>query len=102
MFLPGEFRGQRSLAGCSPRGQKESDTTERLTLSLAALAGAGPGFAGSSWAIAEGCAVPAAFCKRHVCGQDTEVPQPPPRLMARDFLVCNGVVLLIKRLTFSK
>ena len=30
IFLPGEFRGQRSLAGCSPWGRKESDTTERL------------------------------------------------------------------------
>ena len=28
--LPGESHGQRSLAGCSPRGHKESDTTERL------------------------------------------------------------------------
>ena len=32
--LPGESQGQRSLAGCSPWGRKESDTTERLTLSL--------------------------------------------------------------------
>jgi hypothetical protein len=31
VFLPGEFRGQRSLAGYSTRGCKESDTTERLT-----------------------------------------------------------------------
>ena len=31
-FLPGEFHGQRSLAGYSPRGLKESDTTERLHL----------------------------------------------------------------------
>ena len=31
IFLPGEFKGQRSLAGYSPRGRKESDTTERLT-----------------------------------------------------------------------
>ena len=30
--LPGESHGQRSLAGHSPRGRKESDTTERLTL----------------------------------------------------------------------
>ena len=30
-FLPGEFHGQRSLAGCSQRGHKELDTTERLT-----------------------------------------------------------------------
>ena len=28
VFLPGEFHGQRSLAGCSPQ---ESDTTEQLT-----------------------------------------------------------------------
>ena len=34
IFLPGESHGQRSLAGYSPRGHKESDTTERLTLSL--------------------------------------------------------------------
>ena len=31
VFLSGEFHGQRSLAGHSPRGHKESDTTERLT-----------------------------------------------------------------------
>ena len=34
VFLPGEFHGQRSLAGYSPWGRKESDTTDRLTLSL--------------------------------------------------------------------
>ena len=28
VFLPGESHGQRSLAGCSPRGHKELDTTE--------------------------------------------------------------------------
>ena len=28
VFLPGEFHGQRSLAGCSQWGHKESDTTE--------------------------------------------------------------------------
>ena len=32
VFLPGEFHGQRSLAGYSPWGHKESDTTEQLTL----------------------------------------------------------------------
>ena len=31
VFLPGEFHGQRSLAGYSPWGHKESDTAERLT-----------------------------------------------------------------------
>ena len=28
VFLPGEFHGQRRLAGYSPWGRKESDTTE--------------------------------------------------------------------------
>ena len=30
VFLPGKSHGQRSLVGYSPRGCKESDTTERL------------------------------------------------------------------------
>ncbi|CAI9181275.1 unnamed protein product [Rangifer tarandus platyrhynchus] len=30
VFLPGEFNGQRILTCYSPRGSKESDTTERL------------------------------------------------------------------------
>ena len=30
VFLPEESYGQRCLAGYSPRGRKESDTTERL------------------------------------------------------------------------
>ena len=34
VFLPGESHGQRSLAGYSSWGRKESDTTELLTLSL--------------------------------------------------------------------
>ena len=34
VFLPGESHGQRSMAGYSPRGRKELDTTERLTLLL--------------------------------------------------------------------
>ena len=34
VFLPGEFHGQRSLAGYSPWGRKESDATEQLTFSL--------------------------------------------------------------------
>ena len=32
VFLPGKSHGQRSLAGCSPRGRRELDTTERLHL----------------------------------------------------------------------
>ena len=31
-LVPGEFHGQRSLAGYSPWGRKESDTAERLSL----------------------------------------------------------------------
>ena len=31
VFLPGEFHGQRSLAGYSPGGCKELDTTEQLS-----------------------------------------------------------------------
>ena len=30
LFLPGKSHGQRILAGCSPWGHKELDTTERL------------------------------------------------------------------------
>ena len=32
ILLSGEFHGQRSLAGYSPWGRRESDTTERLSL----------------------------------------------------------------------
>ena len=31
VFWPGEFHGQKSLAGYSPWGRKESDTTEQLS-----------------------------------------------------------------------
>ena len=34
VFLPGKSHGQRRLAGYSTWGHKESDTTERLTLSI--------------------------------------------------------------------
>ena len=34
VFLPGNCHGQGSLADCSPRGHKELDTTEWLTLPL--------------------------------------------------------------------
>ena len=37
IFLPGEFHGQRSLAGYSPWGLKETDTTVQLTFSLLTL-----------------------------------------------------------------
>ena len=38
-ILPGESHGQRSLAGSSPRGCKESDTTERLKMHARELSG---------------------------------------------------------------
>ena len=31
VFLPGKFHGQKNLAGYSPWGHKESDTTEQLS-----------------------------------------------------------------------
>ena len=34
VFWPGGFHGQRSLAGYSPWGCKESDTTEQISLNL--------------------------------------------------------------------
>ena len=34
VFLPGELHGQRSLAGYSPRGRKESDTTKSSEMIL--------------------------------------------------------------------
>ena len=34
VFLPGKSNGQRSLAGYSTSGLKESDMTEQLTLTL--------------------------------------------------------------------
>jgi len=37
----GEFHGQRSLVGHSPWSCKESETTERLTLSLSVTSGLG-------------------------------------------------------------
>ena len=37
LFLPGEPHGQRSLAGYSPWGRKETDTTERLHTHIRAL-----------------------------------------------------------------
>ena len=37
IFLPGELRGQRSLAGYSPWGHKDLDTTEQVSLSIVLL-----------------------------------------------------------------
>ena len=40
VFLPGGFHGQRNLAGYSPWGRKESDITERLSLTNICWGGA--------------------------------------------------------------
>ena len=37
VLLPGKPHGRRSLVGCSPRGHKESDTTERLHFNFSLL-----------------------------------------------------------------
>ena len=42
VFLPGEFHGQRSLAGYSPWGGKELDMTEWLSTHTVILYGPGP------------------------------------------------------------
>ena len=34
VFLPGEFHGQRNLAGYGPWGCKESDTRKHLSISI--------------------------------------------------------------------
>ena len=34
VFLPGDFHGHRSLAGCSPWDHRDLDTTEQIALSL--------------------------------------------------------------------
>ena len=41
VFLPGKFHGQRSLAGYSPWGCKESDTTEHSTHTVVITQGSG-------------------------------------------------------------
>ena len=38
VFLPGEFHGQRSLVGYSPRSLQESDMSEQLSLLLYSVA----------------------------------------------------------------
>ena len=42
VFLPGESHGQRSPEGHSPLNHKETDTTERLTLSLSVFGNPDP------------------------------------------------------------
>ena len=54
LFLPEKFHRQRSLAGYSPWGQKESDRTEQLTLSLFDIQ--------LYW-----CPFPKGICSLHVC-----------------------------------
>ena len=44
VFVPGELHGQRSLVGYIPWDRKESDMTERLTLSHFSLVTSPPKF----------------------------------------------------------
>ena len=77
VFLPGESHRQRSLAGYSPWGCKEPDTTERLTLPPLACAWPG-GFPGPE----EGgyspgqedlaAPLPALIFPAHFCPPDTQ------------------------------
>ena len=48
VFLPGEFKGPRSLVGYSQWGHKELDTTEQLSLILGSLSSSW--FSSPSWA----------------------------------------------------
>ena len=46
--LPGKSHGHRSLVGCSPRGHKESGTTEQLTFTWVSWHKPNPSFTDSS------------------------------------------------------
>ena len=59
VFLPGEFWGQRSLVGYSPWGDKESDTTEWLILSLFLSSIRGRTIFANIFPISNACAVAA-------------------------------------------
>ena len=48
VFLPGEYHGQRSLAGYSPWGCKESDMTEQLSTYMKSF----------SWTLLSPCSAP--------------------------------------------
>ena len=37
VLLPGESHGQQSLVGCSPRGHRESEASERLNTHIAEI-----------------------------------------------------------------
>ena len=49
VFLPGGSHEQRSLAGYSPWGHKELDTTERLTLRLSEIVQLRLGLESTGW-----------------------------------------------------
>ena len=51
VFLPGKSHGQRSLAGYSPWGHKESDATERLHFTLGSLVVRSPNLDELFWSL---------------------------------------------------
>ena len=55
VFWPGEFHGQRSVAGYSPWGHRESDTTEQLTYFVSQIR---EGWYVQNWEIASSTWVP--------------------------------------------
>ena len=76
VFLPGEAHGQRSLAGYSPQGCKESDRTERLTHNSDDICVGSFVFLGQLQSIAGG---QGALRRLRGCGgQHTSSSLPPP------------------------
>ena len=76
VFLPGEFHGQRSLAGYTPWDAGELDTTGRLTLSVVYPLGISSGPTHSSlcgWGTNRGSEGPSSM-EAH----PNENPKPPP------------------------
>ena len=67
VFFPGELRGQRSLVGYSPRGQKELDTTEYTILRVKEeKRNREPGCRGGGGEFAAGCSVCASQAPREM------------------------------------
>ena len=99
VFLPGESHGQTSLAGYSPWGRKEVDTTERLSMHVVMSrarkwrASAGdrkytmvlvgvPGYlVGANWIVAIFSLLPAVFLStkgQQYCQTGQDVPRASP------------------------
>ena len=97
VFLPGKFHAQRNLAGHSPRGHKESDTSERLSTcefrwsSFLALSWKGV----LVWKRSHTYCIPGAFSEKSRFDVDTSHVFPQSLLAA---LTSSGVRLEMERL----